>query len=388
MKLGFVSAILDGWSFEEMIDTARDLGFSCVEAACWPSGKAERRYAGVSHIDVDGLTDEKSAYILGYCKERGVELSSLAFYPNTMDEDLEKRAANIAHLKKVILASEKLGVGMVTTFVGRATHKTVEENLELFREIWPPIVAFAEEHHVKVAIENCPMWFDATNWPGGQNLFTTPDIWRRCFEILPSPSFGINYDPSHFIWQQMDYIRPLYEFKDRIFHVHYKDIKLYPEKLARVGVMAYPLQYMEPKLPGLGDVNWAKYVSALTDIGYSGYTCIEVEDRAFEGSRERILDSLRLSKPDGFLSHYFSLRDLRREGLSTASGAAEGGPLLKRRILWDASSRSTPTATTAIPLSRPSTASPPPGSATSSSPPPRAGRSMCSPTRASSGCGR
>ena len=136
MKLGFVSAILDGWSFEEMIDTARDLGFSCVEAACWPSGKAERRYAGVSHIDVDGLTDEKSAYILGYCKERGVELSSLAFYPNTMDEDLEKRAANIAHLKKVILASEKLGVGMVTTFVGRATHKTVEENLELFREIW------------------------------------------------------------------------------------------------------------------------------------------------------------------------------------------------------------------------------------------------------------
>ena len=167
---------------------------------------------------------------------------------------------------------------------------------ELFREIWPPIVAFAEEHHVKVAIENCPMWFDATNWPGGQNLFTTPDIWRRCFEILPSPNFGINYDPSHFIWQQMDYIRPLYEFKDRIFHVHYKDIKLYPEKLARVGVMAYPLQYMEPKLPGLGDVNWAKYVSALTDIGYSGYTCIEVEDRAFEGSRERILDSLRLSK--------------------------------------------------------------------------------------------
>ena len=136
MKLGFVSAILDGWSFEEMIDTARDLGFSCVEAACWPSGKAERRYAGVSHIDVDGLTDEKAAYILGYCRERGVELSSLAFYPNTMDEDLEKRAANIAHLKKVILASEKLGVGMVTTFVGRATHKTVEENLELFREIW------------------------------------------------------------------------------------------------------------------------------------------------------------------------------------------------------------------------------------------------------------
>ena len=124
MKLGFVSAILDGWTFEEMIDVAHDLGFTCVEVACWPNGKAERRYAGVSHIDVDDLTDEKAAYILDYCKAREVEISSLAFYPNTMDEDLEKRQANIDHLKKVILASEKLGVGMVTTFVGRATHKT------------------------------------------------------------------------------------------------------------------------------------------------------------------------------------------------------------------------------------------------------------------------
>ena len=296
MKLGFVSAILDGWSFEEMIDAAHDMGYQCVEVACWPQGKAERRYAGVSHIDVDALTDEKAVHILNYCREKGVEISSLAFYPNTMDEDLEKRAAAIDHLKKVILASEKLGVGMVTTFVGREQHKTVEENLETFAQVWPPIIRFAEEHHVKVAIENCPMLFDRTNWPGGQNLFTRPDIWRKCFELIPSPSFGINYDPSHFVWQMMDYIAPLYEFKDRIFHVHYKDIKLFPEKLKEVGTMAYPLDYMAPKLPGLGDVRWDKYVSALTDIGYDGYTCVEVEDRAFEGSRERILDSLRISK--------------------------------------------------------------------------------------------
>lgn len=296
MKLGFVSAILDGWSFEEMIDAAHDMGYQCVEVACWPQGKAERRYAGVSHIDVDALTDEKAAYILSYCREKGVEISSLAFYPNTMDEDLEKRAAAIDHLKKVILASEKLGVGMVTTFVGREQHKTVEENLETFAQVWPPIIRFAEEHQVKVAIENCPMLFDRTNWPGGQNLFTRPDIWRKCFELIPSPSFGINYDPSHFVWQMMDYIAPLYEFKDRIFHVHYKDIKLFPEKLKECGTMAYPLDYMAPKLPGLGDVRWDKYVSALTDIGYDGYTCVEVEDRAFESSKERILDSLRISK--------------------------------------------------------------------------------------------
>ena len=296
MKLGFVSAILDGWTFEEMIDTASEMGYACVEVACWPCGKAERRYAGVSHINVDELTDEKVAYIKAYCAKKNVEISSLAFYPNTMDGNLEKREAAVAHLKKVICASARLGVNMVTTFIGRDQTKSVEENLELVKEIWPPIIALAEEKGVKIAIENCPMLFGRDQWPGGQNLMTTPAIWRKVFEILPSPNLGINYDPSHFVWQMIDYIRPLYEFKDKIFHVHYKDIKLYPDKLREVGIMAYPLDFMSPKLPGLGDVDWGKYVSALTDIGYDGYTCIEVEDRAFEGSREKVLDSLRLSK--------------------------------------------------------------------------------------------
>lgn len=296
MKMGFVSAILDGWSFEEMIDVAQELGYQCVEVACWPQGKAERRYAGVSHIDVADMTPQRAKVLLDYAGARGIEISALAFYPNTMDPDLDKRAANIAHLKQVIRAAGIMGVGLVTTFVGRDSAKTVEANLELFQQIWPPIVAYAESQGVRIAIENCPMLFGEDQWPGGQNLFTSPAIWRKCFEILPSPSFGINYDPSHFVWQQMDYIAPLYEFKDKIFHVHYKDIKLYPDRLHQVGTMAYPLEYMSPKLPGLGDVDWAKYVSALTDIGYEGHTCIEVEDRAFEGSRQRILDSLRLSK--------------------------------------------------------------------------------------------
>ena len=296
MKLGFVSAILDGWTFEEMIDTASEMGYACVEVACWPCGKAERRYAGVSHINVDELTDEKVAYIKDYCAKKNVEISSLAFYPNTMDGNLEKRAAAVEHLKKVICASARLGVNMVTTFIGRDQTKSVEENLEILKEVWPPIIALAEEKGVRIGIENCPMLFGRDQWPGGQNLMTTPVIWRKVFELLPSDNLGINYDPSHFVWQMIDYIKPLYEFKDKIFHVHYKDIKLYPDKLRECGVMAYPLDFMSPKLPGLGDVDWGKYVSALTDIGYDGYTCIEVEDRAFEGSKEKVLDSLRLSK--------------------------------------------------------------------------------------------
>ena len=295
MKMGVVSAILDGWSFEEMIDTLSEMGFSCVEVACWPQGKAERRYAGVSHINVDNLTDEKAEYILNYCKEKKVEISSLGYYPNTLDPDQEKRSHNIAHLKKVIDASAKLGINLVTTFVGRDQYKTVEENIELFKQVWPDIIAYAEARKVRIGIENCPMLFGKDQWPGGQNLMTTPVIWRRLFEIANSDYFGLNYDPSHFVWQQMDYIQPLYEFKDKIFHVHFKDIKLYPEKLRECGIMAHPLDYMAPKLPGYGDVNWGKYVSALTDIGYDGPACIEVEDRAFESSREKILDSIRIS---------------------------------------------------------------------------------------------
>lgn len=296
MKLGFVSAILDTYSFEEVIDFASSHGFECVEMACWPRGKAERRYAGVSHINVDDMSDENVAYIKDYCAKKNVEISSLAFYPNTMDEDLKKREANIEHLKKVIVASHKLGVGMVTTFIGRMQSKNVEENIEEFKKVWPPIIKFAEENDVKVAIENCPMLFGYEQWPGGQNLFTTPAIWRKCFEIIPSKNFGLNYDPSHFVWQMIDYIKPIYEFKDRIFHVHYKDIKVYRDKLNDCGIMATPLSFMSPKLPGLGDVDWGKYVSALTDIGYQGYTCLEIEDKAFEGSKERVEASLVLSK--------------------------------------------------------------------------------------------
>lgn len=298
MKLGFVSAILDQSNFEEMIDTASELGFQCVEVACWPQGKAERRYAGVSHIDVEKVVadDSYAAYVKDYCAKKNIEISSLAFYPNTMDGDLEKRQAAVDHLKNVIKASAKLGINMVTTFIGRDQTKNIEENLELVKEVWPSIMELAKEQGVKVAIENCPMLFGPDQWPGGQNLMTTPAIWKKVFEILPYENLGINYDPSHFVWQMIDYIKPIYEFKDKIFHVHYKDIKVYPDKLNQCGIMAYPLDFMSPKLPGLGDVDWGKYVSALTDIGYDGYTCIEVEDKAFEGTKEKVLDSLKLSK--------------------------------------------------------------------------------------------
>ena len=298
MKFGLLTAILDGWTFEEVVDIASEMGFKCLEVACWPAGKAERRYAGVSHIDAERVCEDDAyaAYVKDLVASKGLEISSLAFYPNVLDANEEKANAAIEHLKALIKASAKLGVGMVTTFIGKDQHKTLEENIELFKKVWPGLIALAEENGVKVAIENCPMLFGADQWPGGQNLMCTPAIYRKLFEIIPSPNFGLNFDPSHYVWQGLDYLKTVYDFSDRIFHIHFKDIKLYPEKLKECGILAYPLDYMSPKIPGLGDVNWGAFISALNDIRFNGCAVIEVEDKAFESCREDILNSIRLSK--------------------------------------------------------------------------------------------
>jgi sugar phosphate isomerase/epimerase len=251
---------------------------------CWPVGKAERRYAGVTHIDVDNLDDQKSDAILRYAKERKVTISSLGYYPNPLDADLEKRQTYIRHIEKMITAAARLGINRITTFIGKDPKKTLDDNFDLFVQVWTPLIQMAEAKKVQVAIENCPMYFTLDQWPGGLNLATTPAMWRRMFTAIPSSFFGLNYDPSHLVWQQMDYIRPIYEFKDRLFHVHFKDIKIYHDKLNEVGILATPLEYMAPKLPGQGDVDWGRYVSALNDVRYQGPACIEVEDKAYETS--------------------------------------------------------------------------------------------------------
>jgi len=296
MKLGFITAILDGWDFEEVIDIAAANQFGCVEVACWPLGAAERRYAGVTHIDVAALSDAQIGDIKARCRDKGVAISSLGYYPNPLTADADARQATIDHLHRLIDASAALDVGMVTTFIGRDHRLDVEANLELVSKIWPPLLTHAESVGVRVAIENCPMLFGADQWPGGQNLFTSPSLWRRIFDLLDSDVLGLNYDPSHFIWQMMDHIAPLYDFAEKLFHVHIKDIHLDPYRLNQVGVLAHPLDFMTPKLPGHGDIDWGEFVSALDDIGYDGPACIEVEDRAYETSRGRILDSLILSK--------------------------------------------------------------------------------------------
>lgn len=296
MKLGFVSAIFGDMTFEEVVSFASSSGYKCIELCCWPLGKAERRYAGVTHVDVDTLDEQRAAYLNGYLKDNGVEISALGYYPNPLDPDDVKSRFFVSHIKKVIDASVLLGINRINTFIGRDKNRSVDENFDKFRSIWNPLIEYAESRKVKVGIENCPMIFTKDEWPGGNNLSTTPAIWRRMFNEIQSEYFGLNYDPSHLLWLQIDYLKPLYEFRDKIFHVHIKDAIVYKEKLDDVGIMAAPNDFHSPKLPGMGDINWGRFFSALNDIRYDGPVCVEIEDRAFEGLLEKRKESLELSR--------------------------------------------------------------------------------------------
>jgi sugar phosphate isomerase/epimerase len=296
MKLGLMSAALPQLSFEDLVAWLSKNGFGMVEVACWPKGKAERRYAGVTHIDVATLKKKQVKSILDTLDKHQMQISSLGYYPNPLHPDADHRAMVIDHLQKVILAAEMLNVPIVGTFVGRDKDLTLEANLEEFAQVWPPIVKFAAEHGVKIAIENCPMIFSNDEWPGGNNLAISPYVWRKMYEIIPDANFGLNLDPSHLLWQMIDYVRVVHDFRDRIFHVHAKDMRIDREGLYQRGVMAVGMGWQIPRLPGLGEVNWSQFLGALYEVGYDYVCSIEHEDRAFEGSEELVKRGLLIAR--------------------------------------------------------------------------------------------
>ncbi len=307
MQLGFVSAILPDLTLEQVFATAAELDYDCVELMCWPAGKAERRYAGVTHVDVTDFDKAAAAEVKGLSEKYGVTISGLGYYPNPLSPDADEAELAVAHIRRVIAAAAVLGIGQMNTFVGRDWTKSVDANWAKFLDTWKPLVEFAEAQQVNIGIENCPMLFTGDEWPGGKNLATSPAIWRRMFRDIPSPNFGLNYDPSHLVWQQMDPIAPLRDFADRIYHVHAKDARVDRHRLNDVGVLATPLEYHRPKLPGMGKVDWGRFFSVLGDAGYRGPVCVEVEDRVYEGSLES--RRLALRQCATFLRNYLPRRD-------------------------------------------------------------------------------
>jgi sugar phosphate isomerase/epimerase len=303
MKIGIMSAAFPALSFEQVVDFLSENEFGSVEVACWPAGAdKDRKYGGVVHIDVDSLAASRVDEIKGLSREKGIEISALGYYPNALHEDPEHRQRVVSHLKKVILAAEKLAVGLVGTFTGRPAgisgrswQETIDRHFEEYMKVWPDLVKFAGDHNVKIVIEHCPMlWHDT--WPGGDNLSYSPAILHRTFEAVPDENYGILYDPSHFIWQGIDYIRFIYDFKDRIFCVHAQDMDLDEEKMYQHGILSAGIDVQQRRIPGMGRVDWQGVIRALYNIGYDWVMNIEHEDSNWEGSIEKVQQGFLIAK--------------------------------------------------------------------------------------------
>jgi sugar phosphate isomerase/epimerase len=286
VKLGLLTAAFPDLTFEEVAEWAAANGFEMLEVACWPSGGGERRrYAGVTHIDVDSFDP---GAVRATLDRHGLQISALAYYPNNLHPDDAHRTEVNGHLKKVMDAAARLEVPIVGTFAGNDKDRPLPENLEWFRAVWPELVAYAGDKGVKVAIENCPMIFSYDEWPGGTNLAWSPAIWEQMFDAIPADNFGLNLDPSHLVWLMIDYERAVYDFADRIFHVHAKDMEIRRDGLYRHGTFSSGIGWQVPRLPGLGEVSWPRFIAALYAVGYDYVVSVEHEDRAFEGDEDLV----------------------------------------------------------------------------------------------------
>ena len=296
MKLGLLTAPFPDLSLAQIADWAGPAGFEVLEVACWPrSSGASRRYAGTAHIDVATLSAPEAEDLRAALREKGMSISALGYYPNPLHPDPAHREAVIAHLRRVIAAAATLGVGLVTTFCGGDAAQTVEANWREALRVWPEIVAFARGHGVKLAFENCPMIFSQDEWPGGHNIAYAPLLWRRILETWGG-DVGMNFDPSHLVWQMIDQGRFIREFGPHVLHAHAKDLMIDQDALYERGILSAGIGWQVPRMPGLGEVDWRVFFSALYRAGYDGPVVVEHEDRQFEGSDEAIKRGFLLAR--------------------------------------------------------------------------------------------
>jgi len=296
MKLGLLTAPFPDTPLEEVADWAAANGFESLEICCWPKSEgAARRYAGICHIDVDGFTQDNADEINEMLASKGLTVSGLGYYPNPLHPDPDHRSLVQGHIKKVITAAAMMGVPVVNTFIGADGSKTQDENWETAKTEWPHIVEHATANGVKIAIENCPMIFSHDEWPSGHNVAYSPRIWRQMFAEF-GETVGMNLDPSHLVWQMIDIERVIGEFGDRIYHVHAKDLEIDEDGLYENGILSAGIGWQVPRLPGLGDVDWQAFMSAMYRAGYEGDITVEHEDRGFEATDELIKSGFLIAR--------------------------------------------------------------------------------------------
>ncbi len=292
MKLGFLTACLPQVGLTELVKWASSKGFEALELAAWPVNSSRDYQA--RQIDAARFTKEEAKRVKDLFAEYKMAISAMAYYDNNLDPDLKVRKHHLDHLYKVISSASLLGVPYVGTFVGGRPDKEPGEIIREIGKVFKEIMKIADDNGVKIMIENCPM----ENWqrfglPG--NYAYSPELWDALFNEIPSDSFGLNLDPSHLYWLGIDYIQCIKDYAPKIFHTHAKDAEILIDGKQRYGIFSRQIEptpwksgWWRYRMPGLGQIDWQKYISALQEVGYEGTLSIEHEDPVWEGSEEKV----------------------------------------------------------------------------------------------------
>ena len=279
MELGLYHSCLLEWELDRLFGWARAHGYSALELHAGPRFR---------HVDWGAVAAGHDAPLRAVQERYGVRVSGLMYGAlNFLSADRSACRAAFERLETLLAAARRSGVPLVSTFTGRDPMLTLEQNLERSSDALRRIADLAEQYEVDVAFENCPMYHV---WPWVHNIAVSPAMWRGIFEIAPSARLGLNFDPSHLVWQGIDYLGALGEFRDRIKIVQAKDTEVLEEVERNEGMLS--LRWWRHRIPGEGSIDWAGFVARLREVGYDSVVSIEHEDPLYEGSEERVLEGL------------------------------------------------------------------------------------------------
>jgi len=258
MFIGLLTSPLRDWSLEKLVDWASKNGFKGLEVSVSP---------GLKQLDVDRVLGGGAGEVRRMLAGRDIQITSLAYYSLRILENPEDQK----FLEKVIEAASALDVKVVCALAGGplAGKDKRQTLMEDFPKVFNPLVDKARKSGLRIALEN---WF-ATNLQG-------LDHFEAAMQAVPDKTLGLNFDPSHLCWQQIDYVQAVYRFGERIHHTHAKDVEILGFRLREVGVLGRG--WWRYRIPGWGSIDWPAYLTALKDVGYDYVLSIEHEDRFFD----------------------------------------------------------------------------------------------------------
>ncbi|MCI0474936.1 MAG: sugar phosphate isomerase/epimerase [Anaerolineales bacterium] len=276
----------------EIIAWAGANGFSSLELACWPHDPAQMDPS----LDVVNFAQADADALNALAQTHGVTFSCLTYCDNTLDKDAVKRDAIVRHVYRVVDAAQMLRVNTVSAFIGRDESLTQARNFDEMARVFAPLLDYAGERGVRVAIENCPMpGWQFEGLPG--NLAYAPVIWDEMFARLPHANFGLNLDPSHLVWLGVNYYDIVPRYASRIFHTHAKDTEIYADKRAYDSILNSGWDtWWKYRLPGKGEIDWRRWARVLRANGYDGVLSIEHEDPEYEHTEALVKQGLLIGK--------------------------------------------------------------------------------------------